>query len=236
VRAAPEDNRFHWSIGLLGWLVALSIAVIGGLALVAVTGYAHTKPDDYPLWLIAVAQVPLWLAFIAVTVFVSREWGTGRFRNDYGFRFRSLDLVGLPIGVMLQVIFVPALYWALRPILNSTKLNDPAKAITDKGRSGIGVVLLVVLLVLGAPIVEELFFRGMVLRSFQAAHHDSIALVASAVMFAAAHFQPLQFPGLVLFGLVVGFAAQRTGRLGLGIAIHMGFNATAVVNLLWVKR
>jgi uncharacterized protein len=236
VRAAPEDNRFHWSIGLLGWLVALSIAVIGGLALVSLTGYGHTKSDDFPLWLIAIAQVPLWLAFVAVTMFVSREWGTGRFRNDYGFRFRSLDLIGLPIGVMLQVIFVPTLYWVLRPILDSSTLNDPAKAITDKGRSGVGVVLLVVLLVLGAPIVEELFFRGMVLRSFQAAHHDSLALVASAVMFAAAHFQPLQFPGLVLFGLVVGFAAQRTQRLGLGIAIHMGFNATAVVNLLWLKR
>jgi uncharacterized protein len=236
VRAAPEDNRFHWSIGLLGWLVALSVAVIGGLALVALAGYANTKSDDYPLWLIAVAQVPLWLAFVAVTVFVSREWGTGRFRDDYGFRFRSLDLVGLPIGVMLQLIFVPTLYWLLRPILDSKKLDESAKAITDKGRSGVGVLLLVVLLVLGAPIIEELFFRGMVLRSFQAAHHDSLALIGSAVMFAAAHFQPLQFPGLVLFGLVVGYAAQRTQRLGLGIAIHMGFNATAVVNLLWLKR
>jgi uncharacterized protein len=233
---APEDNRFHWSIGILGWLVALSVAVIGSLVLVVVLGYADTKPKDYPLWLIAIGQVPLWLALTGVTIFVSREWGTGRFRDDYGLRFRRFDIIGVPIGIVLQVVFVPALYWALRPVLDSTKLEDSAKAITEKGRSSIGVVLLVVLLVVGAPLVEELFFRGMVMRSFQAAHHDTLALFGSAVLFAIAHFQPLQFPGLVLFGLVAGYAAQRTRRLGLGIAIHAGFNATAVVNLLWLKH
>jgi uncharacterized protein len=233
---APEDNRFHWSIGILGWLVALSIAVIGSLLLVVVLGYSDTKSDDYPLWLIAIAQVPLWLALTGVTIFVSREWGTGQFRDDYGLRFRRIDIIGVPIGIVLQVVFVPALYWALRPVLDSKKLEESAKAITEKGRSSVGVLLLVLLLVVGAPLVEELFFRGMVMRSFQAAHHDTLALIGSAVLFAIAHFQPLQFPGLVLFGLVAGYAAQRTRRLGLGIAIHAGFNATAVVNLLWLKR
>jgi uncharacterized protein len=236
VRVAPEDNRFHWSIGLLGWLVAISLAVIGTLVLVVALGYAKTASDDYPLWLIAILQVPLWVAFIVVAAFVSREWGTGRFRDDYGLRFRGVDVIGIPIGVVLQLVFIPALYWVLKPVLNSEKLNDSAKAITDKGRSSIGVVLLVLLLVIGAPIVEEMFFRGMVLRSFQAAHHDGIALVGSAVLFAAAHLQFLQFAGLVLFGLVAGYAAQRTKRLGMGMAIHMGFNATAVVSQLWLNK
>jgi uncharacterized protein len=142
--------------------------------------------------------------------------------------------VGVPIGVGLQLVFVPALYWLLGVLgLDASDLDKPAQELSQKARGGVGVVLLVVLVVLGAPIIEELFFRGLVLRSFQAGHRDGLALIGSAVMFAMAHFQVLQFPGLLLFGLVAGYAAQRTQRLGLCMAIHLGFNLTAVANMLW---
>ena len=35
-----------------------------------------------------------------------------------------------------------------------------------------------------------------------------------------------------MFGLVAGYCAQRTGRLGMSICAHAGFNATTVVVLL----
>lgn len=241
MRPAPEDNRFHWSIGILGYLVALSLALVAGLALVVAFGHQNTASKDLPLWLVALGQVPLWLLFLGVTWFVSRERGTGRFRDDYGLHFTRSDVIGIPIGIVLQVVFVPALYAGLRMIdglkttFSEANLEAPARELTDKGRQGFGVVLLALILVLGAPFFEELFYRGLVLRSFQAAHRDGLALVASSAMFALAHFQDVQLPGLFLFGLVAGYAAQRTGRLGLSMAIHLGFNATAVVNLLWLN-
>ena len=45
---------------------------------------------------------------------ISRQWGTGSLRDDYGLRFRAFDLLGIPIGVASQLVFVPALYWVLQ--------------------------------------------------------------------------------------------------------------------------
>jgi membrane protease YdiL (CAAX protease family) len=83
-----------------------------------------------------------------------------------------------------------------------------------------------------APVVEELFFRGLVLRSIQARYSDWLAVVGSAVLFALVHFQPVQLPALLLFGIVVGYLALRTKRLGMSIFAHAGFNATTIVYLL----
>jgi uncharacterized protein len=232
-------------VALFGYLCALSFALIGALVVVAIAGYGTEDPSKYPLWLVAITQIPQWIGLIGVCWFASRTWGTGNIRNDYGLRFRFSDAVGFPIGILLQLVFVKALYKILGPlyrlIFNSThwswfdisKLDEPAKELTAKGRGAVGVLLLILVVVVGAPLFEELFFRGLVLRSFAARYNDGLALVGSAIMFGLIHWQPLQLPALIMFGLVVGSAAQRTGRLGLGMAIHAGFNATAVVTLLF---
>jgi hypothetical protein len=88
------------------------------------------------------------------------------------------------------------------------------------------------MVVIGAPVIEELFFRGLLMRSIQARLNDGLALVLSSLFFALVHFQVLQIPGLFLFGLIAGTCAQRTGRLGMSILAHSAFNATAVVMLL----
>ena len=50
-----------------------------------------------------------------------------------------------------------------------------------------------------------------------------------AAFFPAIHFRPVEFPGLFVCGLILGTCALRTGRLGMGIAAHMAFNATGLL-------
>ena len=232
-------------MAIVGFLCAFSVAVIGALLIAGITGYASKDAASWPLWLVAITQIPQWVGLFGVCWFASRTWGTRDLRRDYGLAVRGSDAVGFPIGVVLQLVFVPALYKALGPLYRAifkakgwsafdiSKVENPAKELAEKGRGALGATLLILVVVVGAPLFEELFFRGLVLRSFAARYNDGLALVGSALMFALIHFQPLQFPALVMFGLVVGYAAQRTGRLGLGMAIHAGFNATAVVKLLF---
>jgi hypothetical protein len=59
-----------------------------------------------------------------------------------------------------------------------------------------------------------------------------VPVAGSAVLFAASHFQPLQFPALVLLGVILALLVQRTGRLGPAIATHMVFNLTTVTFLV----
>src|SRR5205814_4360338 len=135
----------------------------------------------------------LWVGLVGVVVIVIRRFGTGSLWRDYGFVFRSNDVLGFPIGVVVQLIFVPVLYRLLSIVVDTSEVSEPAERLTERA-NGIGIALLVILVVVGAPIIEELFFRGLLLRSIQARWNDTLALVGSAVLFGLAHFELLQLP------------------------------------------
>lgn len=59
------------------------------------------------------------------------------------------------------------------------------------------------------------------------------AILAAAAFFAATHLQPLQFPALLVFGIILGVLAWRSGRLGPAIWAHLGFNVVAAAGLLF---
>src|SRR5690606_29357745 len=94
---------------------------------------------------------------------------------------------------------------------------------------GAWMVLLVVVVVIGAPLVEELFYRGLLQRSLARRVDDKVAVVAVAAGFAFIHLRPVEFPGLLAFGLVLGVCTMITGRISMGIAAHLAFNATGLI-------
>jgi membrane protease YdiL (CAAX protease family) len=93
------------------------------------------------------------------------------------------------------------------------------------------VTILFLFLAIGAPIVEELFFRGLLMRAIDHRYGAVAAVAGSSVVFGLAHFEPLQLPALILFGIVLAILAQRSGRLGPGIIAHATFNAATVLTL-----
>lgn len=237
MRPAPDQPRYNVGTALLAWVGAFSVGVFGAAIVLAATGYSKSDRADLPLWVVGLVQLPAWIGLTVAAVLVSRLFGTGRLRDDYGFGFRLVDLWGLPIGVIVQLVFIPILYAGMRAVgVDTSSLDKPAQELTDKAQDRIGVVLVVLLVVVGAPLVEELFFRGLVQRAISARYSDGFAIGGSAVLFALIHFQPLQFAGLLLFGLVLGYCAHRTRRLGMGMMAHAAFNATTVILLLNPKR
>ena len=165
-------------------------------------------------------------------IFVSRRWGQGHFQNDYKVRTRLIDLVGLPIGVASQLLLVPAVYWPLQRMwpgtFSSNEIEQRARDLWDKAHGGWTVVLVLVV-ALGAPIIEELVYRGLILQALQSRLNDWLALVLGAAWFALIHLQPVELPGLFAFALVLGIGFQRTGRLGMSVFAHIAFNATGLL-------
>jgi uncharacterized protein len=231
MRPAPEDPRFSVWHAVAAYVAAFIFSTFCAQILIAVSGFG-TEPDEWQLWFVAIVQVPLWVGLIGLTVLVSRRFGTANLRNDYGLgRPTWIDVaVGLPLGVAAQLVFVPLLYRGPLRFISSEELSEPARQLTEKA-TGWGVLLLGVVVVLGAPLIEELFFRGLLLRSLQARFSNWLALVVSSVLFGLAHFQLLQLPALVMFGLLAGVLAQRTKRLGMAIFAHVGFNLATVLVL-----
>jgi membrane protease YdiL (CAAX protease family) len=150
---------------------------------------------------------------------------------------RALDVpLGLVVGIVAQVVLLPLLYLPSFELTgtNTDELSRPAEDLAARAGGTVSWLLFALLVGILAPMVEELFYRGLLLRSLEKRGFAPwIAVVLSAVLFAAMHMQPLQFPGLLLFGLISGALAVRTGRLGASVFAHIGFNMTTVVILYW---
>ena len=173
-------------------------------------------------------QLGFWAVLVAVVLYETPGLAAPVARR-VGLRFRWVDVpVGLVVGVATQLLVLPALYWPFRSLIDEDDLSGPARDLLD-GAGGAGLFVLGVSVVVVAPVVEELFFRGLLLRSMQLRWGTTVAVAGSTVFFGATHFQPLQLPALAAAGAVFAVAAVRTGRLGTAIAVHAGFNATTFV-------
>jgi len=236
---------------ILGQLIGGSLIIAGGWDfdvpatigsdLGRVAGqYGLGLPLDHnriPMLVLLAASLPLWAGFVGVPLIASRirdlDW-----RRDLGWGMRAIDIpVGLAIGLITQLLLVPLLYWPLESFINQEELEEPARNLIALANTPIEVAALVLMVVVGAPLAEEIAFRGLLFRGIldmESGHRFSVAVavVASSAIFAAFHLQLLQFPGLFTIGAIAALGLYRTGRLGTAIWIHIGFNATAVVAVL----
>jgi len=233
-QAALDDVRWGLGDAAIGFVLAYVLTVVFAPLMYKLTGQSLDTPSDQlPLSTLALQQVPFYGGMIAMPLFASFYKGRGPL-TDFGLRMRWFDApVGFVTGIVTQyaalLLYVPVLWWTS---VTSDDISKPARELSDKAHGRGGVVLLVLVVAIAAPIVEEIFFRGLVLRSLERRMSTRWAIVASSALFAAAHFEPLQFPALFVFGLVAATLATRTGRLGPGMWAHFAFNLVAVVSLL----
>lgn len=213
-----------WQV-LAGYVVAVLVAGVAGGFGAAISG------DEEGVVVLLAGQAAFWAVLLAVVALARGYSVPVSDDGDLAGQFRWVDLVGVGVGVFAQVALLPLLYLPFRSLFDDDDLSAPAEDLlgTVEGAGllamGIGVVVI-------APIVEELFFRGLLLGAMQRRWGTPAAVVASSMFFGATHFQPLQFAGLTFAGLVFALAVVRTGRLGTAIAVHAGFNATTFVALV----
>ncbi len=81
-----------------------------------------------------------------------------------------------------------------------------------------------------APLVEELVFRGAILRSLLAWRNKPWAMIAiSALFFALIHMNPAQMPHAFIVGLLLGWMYWRTGSIIPGVVFHWVNNSVAYI-------
>ena len=82
-----------------------------------------------------------------------------------------------------------------------------------------------------APLVEELVFRGAILRSLLGKWplRPGIAVIVSALIFSFCHGNPAQMPHAFIAGLLLGWMYWRTNSVVPGIALHWTNNTIAFV-------
>jgi len=85
------------------------------------------------------------------------------------------------------------------------------------------------LAVVAAPILEELFFRGILLRFLVGTASQNVALLINAVLFAMLHFNSDSTLPIAVLGFLLGKVYLDTGDLRTSIWMHTFFNAQSVV-------
>lgn len=232
------------SIAVIGFLVGFLLANIYVLIELTVTAAPATATASNTLGALLANLLGLWTGLIAALIYASKKRGTGSFKADFGLKRLSLQdaVIGIPIGIIGQVVVIPLLYLPLEPIIPNLaqKLNAPAKQITGLGH-GSGQLVLALFLAVGAPIVEELYFRGLLLGSLKYRFSklpdtasSFLAALVSAILFGLAHGEPIQLLGLAFFGLVLAGLRLKFGRLGPGMFAHSAFNAVTLIALFKV--
>jgi hypothetical protein len=80
-----------------------------------------------------------------------------------------------------------------------------------------------------APVLEEMLYRGIVLRGFLERYSRGNAIFGSAVFFGAIHLNMYQFMLGVVIGSILGWLYERTRSLIPGIALHGAYNSGTLV-------
>jgi uncharacterized protein len=217
-------------VAMLTWVAAW---LAGQLLfqLVVVASGDDGDVDLLPIPTLGLAVVATWVAYLVGLWWASTRHGTGDPRADYAVTADVSDLVGVPIGVLAQLVLVPLVYLPLRAVwpdtFSESALEETARDLVDRA-SGVSVVVLVLMVVVGAPIVEELVYRGLLQGSFARRINEPLALLAASAWFAVIHFRPVEYPGLFVAGLVFGACFMVTGRVTTAIVAHVAFNAAGL--------
>ena len=86
-------------------------------------------------------------------------------------------------------------------------------------KTGLSLGLNIFVFCLLPAILEEMIYRGYILRTLRR-HGDGFALVVSSVLFALMHGNILQIPFAFIVGMVCGYLVIKTGRIWLGMMLH----------------
>ena len=171
---------------------------------------------------------------LVAVIFVCR-YGFGPIRN-LGFKFKTSDIyIGFFVA-LFAIIANTAVVAFLSAVGIDASNASNAGIITDaKETFWIGPAIF--LAVIGAPIVEEVVFRGLFQKSFAAISNIYVGIVISAGIFALLHI-PDEYTvsadvvlksSIFIVGIAFGWAAAKYKRLGPAIMGHFYFNLLGVI-------
>ncbi|WP_202565982.1 CPBP family intramembrane glutamic endopeptidase [Agreia sp. COWG] len=233
-----ETPRARWGLiesaaGFVGAFVLISLLIAW------LRGALYYDPNVVLVLSYAVVWVPL----LSAVVVASYIRGTRSLARDVGLRITWLDVFfGVGAGLLARTAA------AIIEIAMTGRMVGMGVTFGDTVYDGwwlFGTILAPVLI---APFIEELFFRGLLLRAVQRASATLlgsrtatvIAILVSSLLFALLHLTQAVNPTAALilgasafvFGLAAATIAALTGRIGGSIVAHIVFNGALVLTSL----
>jgi membrane protease YdiL (CAAX protease family) len=221
--AGPGENYYTTPTRVKGVRLALGTIVLNIISQGVVLGMVHVgrlethKAINLSLWM-GIGYYALVLLIISGPLMVLRpRWLAGN--------KQTAPVLGIEVGLLAAASLVTLLWVAT----GHAVLDPSARALVSEG-SAVRIVFAFVVIVVAAPLVEELLFRGVVAESL-AGRGTGIAIGVSSFLFALAHLRSL--PYYTAMGVLFGLLYWRRG-LWASIGAHATFNGCLVVLALVV--
>ena len=225
---APRAQRFPTWGDMLAVIGIYLLATVGTSIVVAIiaaiSGGAESLAETMSSGPMSVLSYALSMGLTIVGVLIYRKLrrGTGRM---FHFSLRGFN----PMLILWGFVMVLLTGVVIEPVLEL--FPDAFLKMIDKmGMNGGWSILMLVVL---APVMEEVLFRGILLESVRSKHSAGRAIVVSALMFGVIHLIPQQVVNAFVIGLILGYIYVRTESLWPVIVIHALNNAMAYVIMQW---
>ena len=166
------------------------------------------------------------LANTALLIYLAKK--IGFFKAS--FDFCSLKNVGIIFGsfILARIIAVVGTLLLMNQGTESTANDATLQTIF----SGENPVLIILLIAVSAPIMEEIVFRGAII-GFWLKKYPAVAIALSTISFGLVHgpTDAISFLIYALVGLILSLAYYKTQRLEVSIGIHFLNNILGAIAL-----
>ena len=215
-----------------GWVdmvtVGLFAAVINvALAPFAIMGFGESLSDASMGFFVEVV--------VSYGLVLAAVWFVGLRRHHVPWTvlgFRPLDvrsLVGMLALIAGVIIGANILVGLVTHLPQSRDIFVFGRGLTE-------IVLMGLLVLVAAPLAEEIFFRGFLLQGLARRLRFWPAAIVSSAVFAVAHIWWQFYVPIFILGLIFAWLFWRTGSLWASIAAHATINGTSLVVVLLFKR
>lgn len=139
-------------------------------------------------------------------------------KNKFPINSKNFGKHGIAIALILTTPLVLAFNLVTEPLYSWMKMPQFIKEIFENmNQTGfVGFISVVIF----APLLEELFLRGIVLRGLLVHYSPTKAIIWSAIIFGFMHLNPWQAIPAILVGILMGWIYYKTGSLIMTIFIH----------------
>ena len=192
---------------------------IGAILFMTIGAYAQLKSLRFGLLIteyILVLLPPI--IYLAIkNINIKKSLRLNKIKTKHGFLVVCITLLMYPTAVLANAIMM--LLLSLLGNLNIPQLPTASNAAD--------YIVLMLIVSISAGICEEVFFRGFMLRGYEALGQNK-AIVISAILFGVFHFNIYNLFGPIVLGLVFGYLVIITDSLYAGIIGHIANNGFAV--------
>ena len=226
-----RDDLQGFGVAILGFFGAIGLSLVFAHVAAALGARPLTVPN------LVISQSGLW-AGLCTTAYVVSHRRVGGSIADLGFRAPTRGEIGIGIGIGFVGISIAGRVSAgLRSLF---PVNGGSHLFVSSRPSYALVYVFGLLACVGAPIVEELFFRGVVQSVLTRDLGTTPAIVIQGMLFGFAHFElgmtfneaAVRCGTVMVLGLLNGWLRFRTGRLGAGMVAHATYNVLVTVTVL----